>query len=215
MGNEQWHPDIIITDDFVRHLIEKQFSELAPVKLQCIGEGWDNKVFLVNEDVIFRFPHRAISSSLIERENNVLKHLQSRVNLAIPHPIYIGKPDEAYPYDFHGYPMIGGQSVCDAALTAQARERSITKLAEFLRKLHNINEGEARKMGAENQVFDRTLVDRLISALMERVDKINNRNIAVINREIFEEEIQIAKEITLPEKKSISSRRFIFSSSHV
>ena len=78
MGTELWHPDIIVTDDLVKYCIEEQFIELAPiVSVKCIGEGWDNKVFLVDEKFIFRFVHSKIASQLIARENAVLKNLQS------------------------------------------------------------------------------------------------------------------------------------------
>ena len=101
MGTELWHPDINITGDVARNIIEKQFHELTPINIKHIGEGWDNKVFLVNNQFIFRFPHRKIAAMLIERENAVLGYLQDIVNLEIPNPVYAGKPDKEYPYTHH------------------------------------------------------------------------------------------------------------------
>ena len=165
MGNELWHPDININVDFANTIISKQFPELAPLKIKCIGEGWDNKVFLVNDQFVFRFPHREIAATLIERENAVLGHLQNLVNLTIPNPIYVGNPDDNYPYHFHGYEMINGKSGCHANLSATVRNTSIAKLAKFLKRLHSLTETEARAIGAKDQVFDRTDVDRAIIAL--------------------------------------------------
>jgi len=203
MGNELWHPDMNITVDFAKTIIAKQFPDLTPSKIKCIGEGWDNKVFLVNDQFVFRFPHREIAATLIERENAVLAHLQERVNLKIPNPIYVGKPDDNYPYHFHGYQMINGKSGCHANLSASARNTSITKLAEFLKRLHSITETEAQKIGAKDQVFDRTDADRAINWLAERVEKINARNIALIDLKVFDNEMKIAAAVNLPATRAL------------
>ena len=201
VSKELWHPDINITDDFAKAIIEKQLDALVPVKIKCIGEGWDNKVFLVNGQLVFRFPHREIAATLIERENTALAHLQDRLTLKIPNPIYVGKPDDNYPYHFHGYQMINGKSGCHANLSASARNTSITKLAEFLKRLHSITEAQARAIGAKDQVFDRTDADRAINSLTERVEKINARNIASINLSVFNEEMKTVSAICLPKTK--------------
>lgn len=203
MGNELWHPDINITVDFAEIIIAKQFPNLAPSKIKCIGEGWDNKVFLVNDQFVFRFPHREIAATLIERENAVLVHLQDRVNLKVPNPIYVGKPDDSYPYHFHGYQMINGKSGCHANLAATTRNKSITKLAKFLKRLHSITETEAQTIGAKDQVFDRTDADRAIISLAERVEKINTRNIALIDLKVFDNEMKIAAAVNLPTTKAL------------
>ncbi len=201
MGNELWHPDINITDDFAKSILIKQFPRLSPVKIKCIGEGWDNKVFLVNDQFIFRFPHREIAASLIERENTVLEHLQDLVNLKLPNPIYVGKPGGNYPYHFHGYQMINGKSGYHANLSATSRNKSITKLAKFLKRLHSITEAKAGAIGAKDQVFDRTDVVKAVNALTDRVEKINARNIALINLSAFNEEMKIAAAVNLPKTK--------------
>jgi aminoglycoside phosphotransferase (APT) family kinase protein len=201
MNTELWHPDITITDELACKLIEHQFKTLVPVKLKCIGEGWDNKVFLVNEQFVFRFPHRKIAASLIERENTVLKHLQEIVELQIPNPVYLGKPSDNYPFHYHGYPIIKGKSGCHAALSESARAKSINKLAELLRCLHNISQPQARKIGADRQLFDRTNIDKVTSELATRVEKINARHIATINLSVFNDEILTAKKVILPEQK--------------
>src|SRR5262245_21292901 len=135
MSNAQWHnwhADIEITEELVRNCLQMQFPSLAPIKtLQCIGEGLDNLVFLVNKNLIFRFPRRKVAVQLIERENNVLKNLQSMFNLAIPNPQYIGHSTDQYPYPFQGYAMLKGISGCHANLSPQDRNASLPLLATF------------------------------------------------------------------------------------
>ncbi len=201
MSTELWHPDFNITDDLVKIILEKQFPDLSPLKIKCIGEGWDNKVFLINDRFVFRFPHRACAASLIERENAVLQHLQNRLNLKIPNPIYTGIPSEDYPYHFHGYAMISGKPGSQANLSETTRKNSITKLAKFLKQLHSITETKARAIGAKDQVFDRTHITGTVNALTERVEKINARKIATVNPAIFNKEIEIATAVKLPQTK--------------
>lgn len=197
MNNDLWHPDIKITDSFVENIIAKQFPELLPMKIKYIGEGWDNKVFLVNNQFMFRFPHREIAALLIKRENTVLGHLHRIIDLAIPQPIYLGQPDETYPYHFHGYAMIQGESGCQANLSDIARNESITTLASFLKALHSINESQAREIGAEDQCFNRADIKKSITFLKDRVEKITNRKLAIINNTLFNHELDIATHVKL------------------
>jgi len=198
MGSELWHPDIKVTKALAKRSIEDRFSTLSPIKsIKCIGEGWDNKVFLVNEDIIFRFPHRKIAVELIERENVTLGHLHSKINIEIPNPKYIGHPSAYYPYPFHGYRMIKGVSGCHANLTPHERIASLTPLATFLKQLHSITEKRAIAMSGKNQVFDRTRTYEVANALNERVDKIIARKICKINKNCFQHEIMEAKKIEL------------------
>jgi aminoglycoside phosphotransferase (APT) family kinase protein len=204
MAIEQWHPDIEVTEDLVSIAIEDQFPDLAPIKtIKCIGAGWDNKAFLVNNQIVFRFPHRQIAVALIERENCVLKKLnliinQEKTNIKIPNPLYIGMPSVIYPYMFHGYHIIKGVSGCHAGLTMQERIASLRPLALFLKQLHAITEKQAIVFGGKLQLYDRTKVDSVVAALDERVDKIVDRKIVGINKALYQAEMQKGKKIKLP-----------------
>lgn len=144
MNTELWHADIEVTQDLVAACLEDQFPLLMPIaSLQCIGEGWDNKVFLLNEKIIFRFPRRQIAIDLIENESRLLNNLQGIFEVAIPHPEYIGKPSSHYPYPFHGYPVIKGLSGDHAKLSDKERLASLSLVARFLKQLHRIDEKKA------------------------------------------------------------------------
>ena len=203
MSSEQWHADIQITEERVKNCLQDRFPLLSPIKIiKCIGEGWDNKVFLVNNKIIFRFPRRKIAVELIERENVILKNLQSLLNIDIPNIKYRGHPTSRYPYPFHGYDMIMGTSGCHAQLSTQDRIASIATLATFLKQLHSIDETQALTMGARNQqVFDRTDISRVVNALNERINKIIDRKISNINKESLQYEMTVAQNIKLPDDK--------------
>jgi aminoglycoside phosphotransferase (APT) family kinase protein len=198
MNNELWHADILVTDEIVNRCLQDQFPELMPIeKLKCIGEGWDNKVFLLNEKIIFRFPRRKIAVELIERESSVLKNLPDFPDLIIPRPKYMGHPTTAYPFPFQGYNKIPGVEAGHARLSDQERIASLPILAAFLKQLHYINEKQALIIGAKPQIFDRTEMDSTINNLHERVDKIIANKICKINKECLQQEITIARKIKL------------------
>ncbi len=199
MGTELWHSDIKITESAVQRSIENQFPMLAPLQnIKLIGEGWDNKVFLINNEIIFRFPRRRVAIELIERENKVLDYLNSIIKIAIPNPKYIGHPDSHYPHPFHGYHIIPGKSGCTAELTPRNRIESLKPLALFLKQLHSIQEKQALSIGAKAQVFDRTQKVNIIDQLCERIAKINDKQICTLNTKVLQYEIEQIKDITLP-----------------
>ena len=71
-------------------------------------------------------------------------------------------------------------------------------MASFLRQLHSVKEKQVIDMGASPQVFDRTEVDRSITLLNERVDKIINGKLCQINKKIYGHEINAIRTIKLP-----------------
>jgi aminoglycoside phosphotransferase (APT) family kinase protein len=79
-------------------IIAKQFKQ--EVNIEYLGEGWDNIVYLVNKEFVFRFPRRKIAVQLIEREWNILPNLKDKLNLKIPLPIFKGVPSSEYEFQF-------------------------------------------------------------------------------------------------------------------
>ena len=64
--------DININQSIAKEAIQEAF-DIKIKKIDLIGEGWDNLVFLINKDIIFRFSRREIAIPLIEREKWVLE----------------------------------------------------------------------------------------------------------------------------------------------
>lgn len=199
MKSTTWNADIAVTEEIAQKCIARQFPALLPFQhFTCLGEGWDNIVFLVNQTVIFRFPRRKLAVDLLNRENKILKSLALMLNLDIPLPLYFGIPSDDYPYPFSGYTFIPGASGCTANLSREARQESIIPLALFLKKLHAINAKKAEFMRAEAQLFDRTVFPSLRQTLEERINLILEKNISQIEKTVFYEEMQKAEKITLP-----------------
>lgn len=204
MANEEWHSEIVITEELVKTCIQEQFPSLTPIQsLKKIGEGWDNQVFLLNDSIVFRFPHRKISVQLIEQENVLLQHLHSMLSLEIPNPQYHGQPNQIYPFPFHGYLIVPGTPGYRANLTFAERSESINPLAHFLKKLHSIDDKLALSLGAKPQVFDRTDFNHIQRTLKERVQKLIERKIGNLDQSTLEYEISQASKLTLPRNDNV------------
>lgn len=197
MNTPEWHADIDINETVIKNILSDQFPSLIITSIKLMGEGWDNRVYLVNQQTIFRFPRRKVSVELMTRENKLLANLPSFAELVIPTPLFIGKPSETYPYLFQGYNLIPGVSSYRAHLSDDDRKLSLPILAKFLRQLHSIDEKHAISLGAEPQVFDRTEMDRATTVLQERIKAIVDKNILAINQDLFQEEITTVKNLSL------------------
>jgi aminoglycoside phosphotransferase (APT) family kinase protein len=147
--SKQWTAEHTVEPEQARLLIESQFPELAPITLELVGEGWDNIVYRVNRNYVFRFPRRQIGSTLVAVEEKILPLLNHRLPLPIPKLLFFGKPTPEYRWSFLGYNFLQGRSACAAHLNNLQREELAVPLAQFLKTLHAIPEQEALNLGAQ------------------------------------------------------------------
>ena len=138
MALRPWLPEREISSALAAELIAAQFPALAPVQAAPLGAGWDNTVFEVNGEYVFRFPRRQIAVPLLEREMVVLPRLSGRLPLATPAPEQIGAATEQFPWPFMGYRKLDGITADEACLTDAQRSAAAKPLGEFLRALHAI-----------------------------------------------------------------------------
>lgn len=204
MTKELWHPDVEVTVELATKLITEQFTELNSFsKIRYLDSGWDNKVFLIDGKVIFRFPHRKVAEQLIVRESAILRNIQEKISLNIPSIKYLGQPTEDYPFVFHGYNLLPGVSGCRAQLGEIQRNESIEVIATFLKELHSIDGELAKDLGAQKQVFDRTELDRIIPELDKRMHAINQKHISLINEDHYQAEIDAVRSTILPKDQVV------------
>jgi len=132
----EWTAEIEVDAGLARRLIAGQFPGLAIASLAPFAEGWDNAVWLVNGELLFRFPRRAIAVPGVEREMAVLPLLAPLVPVAIPAVAYAGVPAGGYPWPFFGTPLLPGREASEVVLDDDARVGLGRPLALFLRALH-------------------------------------------------------------------------------
>ncbi len=126
--------EVTIDPSLVRALLQQQHTDLAHLPLTDIGEGWDNRLFRLGDDLAVRIPRRAASAALIEREQRWLPQLSLRLPVAVPVPVRIGRPGSGFPWSWSVVPWFSGES----ALTAPPRDLAsmVADLGRFLRALH-------------------------------------------------------------------------------
>ena len=198
MNTKEWHADIPITEALAKKCLETQFPALSPIsEITLIGEGWDNRVFLVDQQIVFRFPRRKVAVDLLQQENRALNNLPRFSEIAIPLPKYVGQPTTDYPYPFQGYSLISGVAAYQADLSDAERKTSIPIMASFLKQLHAVDPAQAATMGVGSQFFDRSVIERTIETLQNRVARINAQKIIAINLLIFDVEIARIENLTL------------------
>jgi len=136
MSHHDWDAGGSIDEELVRHLISSQFPELPLRALHLLADGWDNAVWLVNEEWAFRFPRLSGVVPGIEREMNLLPRLAPRMPLPIPVPKFFGRPADGYPAPFFGARLIPGVELAETGLPDEGRVPAARQLGAFLRRLH-------------------------------------------------------------------------------
>lgn len=126
--------EVAIDDAVIRALLHEQHRDLAALTLTDLGEGWDNRLVRLGDDLIVRAPRRALAAPLIEHEQRWLPQLSPRLPLPIPVPVRVGRPGCGYPWSWSITAWYPGQS----ALTAPPRDlaAAAAELGMFLRALH-------------------------------------------------------------------------------
>ncbi len=167
-----WDADVTLTEEAATGLVERQFPEIAPQRLEPLGKGWDNAAYVVDGCWVFRFPRRKIAAGLLENEARILPRLAPHLPLRIPVPEWLGRPEGDYPYPFVGYEMLPGVTACTVALTPEERLRNASILGRFLAALHRIpvdDETLARGPGDE---LARADLHKRAPIILERLAKV-------------------------------------------
>lgn len=134
-GKNLWDAEWDVSEAVAEKLIRSQFPELSGQQVERIDFGWDNTVFRVGSEFVFRFPRRKAAVPLIHTEAKVLPKLESRLPIPYSKPIYFGKSDSTYPAPFLGYRYLPG--AFPISLSDEQRALSTKSLALFLKRLHS------------------------------------------------------------------------------
>jgi aminoglycoside phosphotransferase (APT) family kinase protein len=129
-----WDPEIAVDSALASRLVAEQFPELAAERVRLLGSGWDNTVFAVGDEWVFRFPRKEVIVPFLETEIDVLPDLAPLLPVPIPVPEHIGVPSEAFPWPFFGARILPGVELADAPETS--RELLAAQLGRLLGQLH-------------------------------------------------------------------------------
>jgi aminoglycoside phosphotransferase (APT) family kinase protein len=131
-----WDADVDVTAALAARLIDAQFPEFRPARVEAFSIGWDNAAFTVNDDWIFRLPRRKIANECMTHELRWLPAIAAALPVRISAPERAGKPAEGYPYGFSGYRRLEGETGCRVDVRDPVPLAG--DVAAFLKRLHAI-----------------------------------------------------------------------------
>lgn len=146
-GTNTWDAEWEVSEEQARMLIGRQFPQLSSKKVKRLGWGWDNTVFLIGDEYVFRFPRRTIAIGSIRIEGKLLPKLEISMTIPYPKPLFYGEASDEYPAPFLGYTYVQGNF--PIGLTEERRALSAETLAKFLRKLHEFPVQTALNCGVQ------------------------------------------------------------------
>ena len=135
----QWDAEIEVGEDLARSLIRSSYPELDTTRLQLLGTGWDNTVWVTGDGVAFRFPRREIALAGLGRELALLPRLAPLLDCPIPDAAYPGRPSPLFPWPWFGSRVIVGHELADQRLDDGTRGRLAADLGAFLSRLHRLS----------------------------------------------------------------------------
>lgn len=117
-----------------------------------VGWGGDSAVWLVNGDLIFRFPRTDEMAAQLGVEACVLPRLAPTLPLPVPAFRYVARDEAGGPPRFAGYPLMRGEPMTPALLDdlggAEAERADLAAtLGGFLARLHAFPLADARACG--------------------------------------------------------------------
>ncbi|ETT65806.1 aminoglycoside phosphotransferase [Paenibacillus sp. FSL R7-277] len=154
-GTNVWDAEWEVNEEQARTLIGRQFPQLSSKQVKRLGWGWDNTVFLIGDEYVFRFPRRTFAVGAIRMEGKLLPKLEAYLTIPYPKPLFYGEASDEYPAPFLGYAHVPGDF--PIGLTEERRALSAETLAAFLRRLHEFPVQAALKCGVQQD--HRSLTD--------------------------------------------------------
>ena len=176
MANE-WQPEVEMDEKNASELICEQFPELCKYQVKKIGQGFDNTIFSLEENYLFRFPRRVVAAQLLENEKNLLSIIGPDLPILTTIPLFFGKPTEKFIWPFIGYSFIKGKVPNE--LSPIERIAMARPLANFLKKLHSISVKKMEEIG-----IPRDHIRRL--DLSHRVPKLRKNLVKVFEHNLFQ-----------------------------
>lgn len=118
-------------------VVAAQFPQLAEAPVRRFGAGWDNELYSVGADWIFRMPKRAERLPWLKREIEVMAIVGGALGAEVPRFEYVGAPSPEFPYPFVGYRRLAGAGADESGVTDLAALS--TDIGRLLSELHRID----------------------------------------------------------------------------
>ncbi|MFC7330881.1 aminoglycoside phosphotransferase family protein [Marinactinospora rubrisoli] len=134
-------PQIEITADLVRELLQEQHPDLAGPAITEVAGGWDNRQWRLGDEWAVRMPRTERAPDLQRKERRWLPVLAPRLPLPVPIPVRTGAPSARFPKPWTVMTWVPGDPLDDASISRG--DHAADTLAGFLRALHVAAPAEA------------------------------------------------------------------------
>jgi len=116
--------------------IELENRGLSIRSARLLGEGWTSRAYLVNNELVFRFPKCREDWRELDREIAFLAPAASELPLAVPVYTMVAPESTAAACGYAVYRYLSGNALDVNALTPQKQTAAADVIAGFLRALH-------------------------------------------------------------------------------
>jgi aminoglycoside phosphotransferase (APT) family kinase protein len=126
------------SEEHYRALLQAVRPEPAVTRFDYLGEGWDNVLFVIDDDRIVRFAKDARTSRMLESEASLLQVIAPVLPVSIPLPEFVARSPVSPQIALMIYRRIGGLPLDDVSLEDALIAGISTDLAHALDALHGI-----------------------------------------------------------------------------
>jgi aminoglycoside 2''-phosphotransferase len=116
--------------------IESENRTPSVRSVRFLGEGWNSRAYLVNDELVFRFPKHRAHWEELNREIAFLAFAADRLPLAAPRYLQVIPESRGAPHGYAVYRYLPGERLEVQALAAAKRDEAADRIAAFLRALH-------------------------------------------------------------------------------
>jgi aminoglycoside 2''-phosphotransferase len=117
--------------------IERENRGLSIGSVRIIGEGWTSCAWLVNDELVFRFPKRADDWVTLHREIAFLAVTADHLPLAVPRYVHVAPESAAAAHGYAIYRYVPGQAMDVSVMSPDQRAAAADVIAAFLQSLHD------------------------------------------------------------------------------
>lgn len=172
--------------------IEEEFS-ISVKKYSYLRSAFDHDVFVINNELVFRFPRTEVVRKRLQTEIDFLNFFKDKTSVNIPHYVYISKQG-----DFAGYRKIPGKILTPSAFkteSKQNKEKIIHQLVIFINQFHSIDLAQFETFHPKKRKDFIEIEERIEQQLKEKLfRKLSKHEISTI-KNFYEESKQYLNQI--------------------
>ncbi|WP_240629755.1 phosphotransferase [Specibacter cremeus] len=126
--------EFAVSGALVRRLLHAQHPDLAGLALVPAGNGWDNAMFRLGDDLAVRLPRRAVAAELMLHELRWLAGITADCPVGVPRIVRRGAPSPEFPWPFAIVGWHDGEPV--TTVPPADRDAMAPDLAGFVTAVH-------------------------------------------------------------------------------